>query len=152
MTPRRERIVGLEWIAYSDRLEEKKTSVLRSRYSVFDRGRQIAVLDGSMWTGGSGFTLGETGSALAWADQVGRKQWTVTPAVRHHFRRKSLLGQEEKLILGGTRVGSVRKTSFLRGDVIAELPGLPEAVQLFVLGVVISKWDAQILAAGAAGS
>ena len=63
--------------------------------------------------------------------------------------RKSFWGNEEELVLGDTRVGSVRKTSFWRGDVAVELPGLATALQLFVLGVVISMWDAQAAAEAA---
>jgi len=55
------------------------------------------------------------------------------------------------LVLGDTRVGSVRKTSFWRGDVAVELPGLATALRIFVLGVVIRMWDSQAAAAAAGG-
>ncbi len=41
----------------------------------------------------------------------------------------------------------MRRTSAWRGDVAADLPGLPLPVQVFVLGVVITMWDAQAAAA-----
>jgi hypothetical protein len=43
----------------------------------------------------------------------------------------------------------VKQTSVWRGEIAADLPGLPLPVQIFVLGVVITMWDAQA-AAGAA--
>ena len=83
---------------------------------------------------------------------VGRKRWTVEAVGQtYHFQRKSFWGNEEQLLLGDTQVGSVRKTSFWRGDVAVELPGLTTALQLFVLGVVISMWNARAAAAAAGG-
>lgn len=134
-----------------------------------DRGRQIAEWDGSVWRSGGEFELDgrrfqvrsnawgttytmvdDSGAVVASADRVGRKRWTVAAAGQtFHFRRKSVWSNEEELVLGDTRVGSVRQTSFWRGDIAVELPGLATAVQLFVLGVVISMWNAQ--AAAAAG-
>jgi hypothetical protein len=151
-------------------MEARKISVWRSRYSVTDRGREIAVWDSSVWKSGGEFELGgrrfrvrsnawghkytmvdDAGALVASADRVGRKRWTVEAAGQtYHFRRKSFWGNEE-LVLGDMRVGSVRKTSFWRGDVAVELPGLATALQLFVLGVVISMWDAQTAAAAAGG-
>ena len=94
----------------------------------------------------------DTGAVVASADRVGRKRWTVEAAGQtYHFRRKSFWGHEEELVLGNTRVGSVRRTSFWRGDVTVELPGLATALQLFVLGVVIRMWRARAAAAAAAG-
>ena len=136
-----------------------------------DRGREIAVWDSSVWKSGGEFELDgrrfqvrsnawgtrytmvdDTGTVVASADRVGRKQWTVAAAGQtYHFRRKSVWGNEQELVLGDTQVGSVRKTSFWRGDVAVELPGLASALQLFVLGVVIKMWDAQTAAAAAGG-
>lgn len=67
------------------------------------------------------------------------------------FPAQVFWGNKEQLVLSDTRMRSVRKTSFWRGDVAVELPGLPTALQLFVLGVVISMWDAQTAAATAGG-
>jgi hypothetical protein len=134
---------------------------------VTDRGRQIAVWDSSMWKSGGEFELDgrrfqvrsnawgtkytmvdDTGAVVASADRVGRKRWTVAAGgLTYHFRRKSIWSNEEELVLGDTRVGSVRKTSFWRGDIAVELPSLATVVQLFVLGVVISIWNAQAAAA-----
>ncbi|HEX8347363.1 MAG TPA: hypothetical protein VF657_21880 [Actinoplanes sp.] len=150
-------------------MEARKISAWRSRYRVTDGGREIAVWDSSVWKSGGEFDLDgrryqvrsntwgnkytmldDTGATVASADRVGRKRWTVAAAGQtYHFRRKSAWGNEEELVLGDTRVGSVRKTSFWRGDVAVELPTLAPAVQLFVFGVIISMWDAQAAAAAA---
>ena len=100
---------------------------------------------------GSTYTMvDDAGAVVATADRVGRKRWTVEAAGQtYRFRRASFWGDEEELLLGDAPVGSVRKTSFWRGDVAVELPGLAPALQLFVLGVVISMWNAR--AATAAG-
>ena len=139
-------------------MEARKISVWRSRYRVTDRGRQIAVWDSSVWrrggeleldgrrfhvrsnAWGSKYTMvDDAGTMVASADRVGRKRWTVEAAGQtYHFRRRSFWGNEQELVLGDTRMGSVRKTSFWRGDVAVELPGLATALPLFVLGVVVS--------------
>jgi hypothetical protein len=149
-------------------MEARKVSVWRSRYSVTDRGREIAVWDSSVWKSGGEFELDgrhyqvrsngwgnkytmadDTGAVVASADRVGRRRWSVEAAGQtYQFRRKSMWHNEEELVLGDTRVGSVHKTSFWRGDITVELPTLATALQLFVLGVVISMWDAQAAAAG----
>jgi len=144
-------------------MEARRISVWHGRYTVTDRGRQIAVWDSAVWRSGSEFELDgrrfqvrsnawgskhtmvdDAGAVVASADRVGRRRWTVEASGQtYHFRRKSFWSSEEELILGGTRVGSVRMASFWRGVVTAELPTLATAVQLFVLGVIISMWDAQ---------
>lgn len=149
-------------------MEARKLSVWRGRYRVTDRDREITVWDSSFWKGGGQFELDgrrfqvrsngwgtkytlvdDAGAVLASADRVGRKRWSVESAGQtYQFRRKSILRNEEELVLGDTRVGSVRKTSFWRGDVAAELPGLTTALQVFVLGVVISMWEAEAASAG----
>ena len=154
--------------AYADGMEARKISVWRSSYRVTDRGREIAVWDSSVWKSGGRFELDgqhfqvrsnawgnkytmtdDSGAAIASADRVGRKRWTVEAAGEtYHFRRKSMWGNEEELLLGDNAVGSVRKTSFWRGDIAAELPTLTPAMQLFVLGVIISRWEAQAASSG----
>ena len=141
----------------------------RSRYRVTDQGREITTWDSSTWRSGGEFMLDgrrfqvrsngwgnkytmtdDFGAVLAVAGRVGRKRWTVeADGQTYHFRRKGFWGNEEELLRGDTVVGSVRRTSVWRGDVAVELPGLPQAVQVFVLGVVISMWDAAAAAAAA---
>jgi hypothetical protein len=38
-------------------------------------------------------------------------------------------------------VGSVKRKSIWRGDAVADLPGLPPSVEVFVLAVVLTKWE-----------
>ncbi|WP_250036029.1 hypothetical protein [Paractinoplanes maris] len=152
-------------------MEARKLSVWKSKYQVTDRGREIATWDSSVWKTGGEFTLDgrrfqvrsnawgskyamkdDTGTIVAAADRVGRKRWTVSAdGQTYQFRRKSFWASEEELVLGDTRVGSVRKASFWGGTVEVELPTLTPALQLFVLGVVISKWEAESAAAASSG-
>jgi len=148
-------------------MEARKTSAWKSNYVVTDRGREIATWNKSTWKSGGEFTIDgrrfrvrsngwgnkytmtdDSDTVIASADRVGRKRWTVSAnGQTYNFRRRSIWASEEELVLGDTRVGSVRKTSFWRGDVDVELPGMTPALQLFILGVVISKWDAESAAA-----
>ena len=148
-------------------MEARKISAWKNTYVVTDRGREVATWDRSVWRSGGEFLLDsrryrvrsngwgtrytmtdESDTVVAAADRVGRKHWTVSAdGQTYDFRRRSWWNNEEELVLGETRVGAVRKPSVWRGDVEVELPTLPPALQLFVLGVVISKWDAETAAA-----
>ncbi|GAA2616396.1 hypothetical protein GCM10010399_54140 [Dactylosporangium fulvum] len=152
-------------------LQARKTSVWRSRYEVVADGRPVTTWDGAFWNNGGDFTLDGrryevrgnawgsrftmvdgSGAQLARAERVGRKRWTVEAGGRvHHFQRASVFGSEQELVTDGRRVGSVRCTSVWRGDVTADLPGLPLPVQIFVLGVAVAMWNAQAAASGAGG-
>ncbi|MCY1141808.1 hypothetical protein OWR29_27750 [Actinoplanes sp. Pm04-4] len=153
-------------------MEARKLSVWKSKYLVTDRGREIATWDSKVWKSGGDLTLDgrryevrakswgsryamkdDAGAIVASADRVGRKRWTVTAdGQTYQFRRRSFWASEEELVLGDTRVGSVRKASFWGGTVEVDLPTLTPALQLFVLGVVISKWEAESAAAASASS
>ncbi|WP_127504987.1 hypothetical protein [Actinoplanes solisilvae] len=148
-------------------MEARKLSVWKSNYLVTDRGREITTWDSSTWKSGGEFLLDgqrfqvrsntwgtkytmtdDFGAVLASADRVGRKHWSVEAGGQTYaFRRKSIWHSEEELVLGDTRVGSIRKTNVWRGDIEVELPTLPRSLQVFALGVVISMWDAQSSAA-----
>ncbi|MET7418938.1 hypothetical protein [Dactylosporangium sp. NPDC005555] len=149
----------------------KRTSVLRSRYTVTDNGRQVAAWEGAVWRSGGDLTvaggsfqvrsnmwgntfsmLDKAGGVVAAADRVGRKQWTVTAGgLTYEFRRASMWSQAQDLYAGGTKVGSVHKLSFWGNDVAVDLPGVPLPVQVFVLGVIVSMWQAQSAAAASSG-
>jgi hypothetical protein len=151
-------------------LEARKTSVWRDRYAISADGRQLAVWDGSLWTAGGTFELdgrryevrgnvwgskygmvGEDGEPIATANRVGRKSWTVEAAGQtYDFRRASLWREEQELLSGGRRVGSVRRASIWRGGAVADLPGLPLPVQVFAVAVVLTMWTRS--AAGSAGA
>jgi hypothetical protein len=148
-------------------VEAKRRSAWRRSYDLTLDGRPVARWDSSYWKSsgtievdgrrfrmrgnawGTKFTMAdEMGGVVATADRVGRKQWTVEAGGRtFHFRRASLWNDTQHLYDGDEPVGHVRRTSWWRGDVAADLPGLPLPVQVFVIGVVITMWDAQAAAA-----
>ena len=92
----------------------------------------------------------EASMIVATADRVGRKRWTVEASGRtYRFQRVSWWRSEELLVADGRPVGSVRRVSRWRGDAVADLPDLSLPLQVFVVVVVLTMWDAQ--AAAAAG-
>lgn len=149
-------------------LEARKTSIWRSRYEICIAGQPVATWHGAIWRSGGdvewdgrryqvrGNAWGNrfgmvdaAGEIVAKADRVGRKRWTVQAAGQtYHFQRASLFSSEQEWHTAGQRIGSVKQTSLWRGDVVANLPGLPLPVQIFVLGVVITMWDQEANAAG----
>jgi len=124
-------------------------------------GRPLTSFDRSTWRTGGRFELdgrryelrsnlwastyalvADDGSPVATAKRVGRKEWTVEAgSTTHTFRRVSAWRHEEELHVGGQRVGSVRRTSVWGGDAVADLPGLPPVVAVFVLAVLLTSWD-----------
>ena len=152
-------------------LEAKKLGFWRNRFEINLDGRPVAQWEGSTWRTGGTFELegqrfevrgnlwGSTygmatadGQRVATADRVGRKRWTVDAAGRtYHFRRPSVWRHDQELLLGDQPVGSIKRTSIWRSDAVADLPGLPLPVQLFVLAVVLSMWERQDAAATSAG-
>ena len=153
-------------------LHAKKTGFWRNRYEITENGQVLAVWEPSIWkTGGTveldghryeirgtlwGSKYGMVtadGSAVAVADRVGRKRWTVDAGGRIlDFQRASIWRQEQLLVSDGHEVGSVKRTSMWRGDASADLPGLPVPVQVFVFAVVLTMWDQQSAAAVNAGA
>jgi hypothetical protein len=151
-------------------LHAKRTGLWRNSYEISLDGRPVTVWDGGTWrTGGTfelegqrfeirgnlwGSTYGmatEDGRRIASADRVGRKRWTVTADGRtYHFQRASIWRSDQELVFDGRPVGSIRRPSVWRNEAVAELPGLPLPVQLFVLVVVLTMWNAQAAAAAAA--
>jgi hypothetical protein len=92
--------------------------------------------------------IDEMDRPVASADRVGRKTWTVEAGGQtFHFRRASMWDNTQHLYAGDQPVGHVKRTSWWRGNVAAELPGLPLPVQVFVVGVVVTMWAAQDSAA-----
>lgn len=149
----------------------KRTSIWRARYEVSQDGHRVAHWDGSLWRSGgdlevagmvfhvrgnawgSRFSmLDKAGGVVAAADRVGRKRWTVTAGgTTYQFQRASAWGQAQDLYADGRRVGTVRKVSFWGSDVAVDLPGVPLPVQIFVLGVIVTMWQAQAAAASGGG-
>ncbi len=154
-------------------LEARKTGVWKNSYDITADGHRLATWDGSLWKAGGTFELDgqryqvggnmwgtkygmatEDGTPVAAAEHVGRKRWTVEADGRtYEFQRASVWRQEEELHSGGQRVGSVKRTSVWRSHAVADLPGLPVPVQIFVLAIVLTTWDwSDATAAGAAGA
>jgi hypothetical protein len=92
--------------------------------------------------------LDEAGNEVAVVEKPGRKHWTARADGRvYEFRRSSLWGKRQEMLVGGVGVGSIRRTSPWRGDIEADLPGMPLPIQIFVVGVQIARWQAQQAAA-----
>jgi hypothetical protein len=148
-------------------LRAKKVGFWKSRYEISVDGQPLATWDGSMWKLGGTFELDgeryevrgnlwgskygmatEGGDVVASADRVGRKRWTVEAGGQtYQFQRASIWRHEQELHADGRRIGSIKQTSVWRGDAVAELPGLPLPVQIFVLVVVLTMWDQESTAA-----
>ncbi|HEV2089171.1 MAG TPA: hypothetical protein VGR21_12735 [Cryptosporangiaceae bacterium] len=142
-------------------LEARKTSVWKNTYEITADGRPLARWDGSVWKAGGQFELDgqryqvrgnmwgskygmvtEDGTPVAAAERVGRKRWTVEADGRtYEFQRASIWRNEQQLLVAGQPVGSVKRKSMWRNDAVADLPGLPVPVQVFVLAVVLPMWD-----------
>lgn len=153
-------------------LQARKVNVWRNRYELASDGQPLTTWDRRTWRSGGTFELAgrryhvrgnvwatrfemtdEFGMNLAAADRVGRKRWTVEASGRsYQFQRASLWRSEQMLVTDGRPVGSVRRASAWRGDAVAELPGLPLPVQVFVLVVVLTMWDSSDAAAASAAS
>ena len=149
-------------------LEARRVSLWRNRYEIVADGQPLAMWDGRVWRNGGTFDLAgrrydvksnvwgtrfemtdEAGIIVATADRVGRKRWTVQASSRtYRFQRASWWRSEELLVADGRPVGSVRRVSHWRSDAVADLPDLPLPLQIFVVAVVLSMWDAEA-AAGA---
>ncbi|MEU4420576.1 hypothetical protein AB0F81_08110 [Actinoplanes sp. NPDC024001] len=149
-------------------LKAQRTSMWKTRYEISDGDTVVTVWDGNSWSIGGHFELdghayrvkaNGWGSrytmtdrhdrVVAEAERVYRKQWKVHAGGRtFEFKRDSVWrGGDEQLMDGDTVVGTVKRTSTWRGEFAADLPGLPPAVQVFVLGVVLTNYNAQAAAA-----
>jgi hypothetical protein len=153
-------------------LEATKSGFLGRHYDIHHRGRLVAAWNGKFWRSGGDITLdGGTyrvdaatfrnkftmsdmsGNIVATAEKAGRKHWTVFAGGKpHRFRRTSLWGSRQELLVGDHPVGSIRRTGFWGNKVEADLPTLSLPAQIFVIGVMITTWDREAAAAaGASG-
>ncbi len=151
-------------------LHARKASIWKNSYAIAADGRPLATWDASLWKAGGHFDLdGERyevranlwgnkygmvtgdGTRVASANRVGRKHWTVEAGDQTYgFQRASIWRYEERLLVAGQAVGSVKRRSIWRSDAVADLPLLPVPVQVFVLAVVLDMWDWSDASAGAA--
>lgn len=153
-------------------LSARKISLWKNRYEIAADGKRLATWDGSNWKHGGHFDLdgrrydvrgnmwgskygmaAEDGTPVVAAERVGRKRWTVEAGGQtYEFQRASMWRHEEELHSAGLRVGSIKRANMWRSDVEADLPGLPLPVQVFVLVVVLTMWDAADASAATAGA
>jgi hypothetical protein len=153
-------------------LTAEKPSLWRRSYDISADGRYLARWEPSWWRSGGVFDLdgqqyqirdnalgsrfqliGPAGQPLASAQRVGRKRWTVQADNRtYQFRRDSIWRGDQELLLGDQAVGAIRRPSMWRGSAIADLPGMPQPVQVFVLCVVLAMWEAAAVAANSAAT
>jgi hypothetical protein len=143
-------------------LQARKVGFWRRSYELVADGEPLATWTGRVWRGGGTVDLAgrrhevaanawssrfemtdETGLVVASADRVGRKRWTVAADGRtYRFQRASWWRSEELLDDGDQPVGSVRRVGW-RSSAVADLPGLSVPVQVFILVVILAKWDSQ---------
>ena len=153
-------------------LEARRKGFWKGDYELSVDGRPLTRWDAKTWRSGGSFTLDgrryevrangwgtryemsdQIGMAVAEANRVGRKRWTVEAGGRTYtFERASFWRSEERLVADGRPVGTVKRVSAFRGDAVADLPGLPLPVQVFAFTVVLSAWDAAAAAAAGGSS
>jgi hypothetical protein len=143
-------------------LRASRMGLLSTRYEITRDGTTLCTWKPSAFFGGGSFLLDgrrydvarggwswrryrlldEAGGLVAMADAVGRAEWRLeTGGVTYEFERQSLIRHEHVLIQDGTTAGSVRRIGTWRGEAEADLPGLPLAVQVFVLVSLLAVWD-----------
>jgi hypothetical protein len=153
-------------------LTATRAGAFARRYDITVDGNQVATWSQAFWRNGGDITVaGHTyrvegaafrnryrmvdplGAEVATAEKAGRKHWTVfADGKPHRFRRASLFGNRQELLIGDQPVGSIRKTGFWGTKVEADLPTLSLPAQVFAVGVMITTWDRQAAAAaGASG-
>lgn len=150
----------------------RKPSLWRRSYEISRDGLPIARWDPSWWRSGGRFELDGCqyemhgnaigsrfelidpyGQSIASAQHVGRKRWTVQSGQRtYEFRRASLWRGDQVLLLGRAPAGFIRRASMWRGTAEADLPDMPQPVQVFVLCVVLAMWEAAAAAANASAT
>ncbi|WP_430790012.1 hypothetical protein [Actinoplanes sp. G11-F43] len=149
-------------------LTAERTGFWGGKYTLTEDGRPVTVWDSHWWTSGGSFDLaGRTytvksnawgsrftmfddgGHVVAEAERVGKRNWAVLAGGHtYRFQRPSFLSSDHHLMDGERTVGVIKRTSAWTGSYAADLPGLPQPVQVFTLGVLMAQ--AQAAAAAAA--
>ncbi len=142
-------------------IEARRRSAWRNDYEITDDGRPLAVFNGSPWRGGGALVVDgrryevrsstwatsysladDEGGAIASAQRIGRKDWSIeADGVTHAFRRSSVWSLEQEHVVQGMPVGTIRRTSMWRRDAVGDLPLLPPLVAVFAITVVLTTWD-----------
>jgi hypothetical protein len=148
-------------------LDATKAGVFSRTYDISLDGRPVASWNQRFWRSGGDITLaGQTyrvdattftnrftmtdgaGRTVATAEKAGRKHWTVVADGKpYRFRRASIWGNQQDLLVGDQSVGSIRRTGIWSSKVEANLPTLSLPAQVFVVGVMVTTWDRQAAAA-----
>ena len=152
-------------------LRAEKDGVFKKSFRISADGREITTFDPNWWRAGGTFELDghvytvrgnmwggkygmvdERDTPIAAAAKVGRRQWTVEADGRvYRFRRTSFWTSEQALIQDDREVGRISKTSMWKLGAVAELPGLSLPLQVFVVAVVLTKWQQEQAAAANSG-
>ena len=140
-------------------LVARRPNIWKARYEIFADGTWVTAWDRSKRSTGGQFDLGEwhyevhrnwrgstyqlvTAGAVVARAQASRTAWTVEAGgLMYELRRTSIWRLGYELWLHGQPAGSVRPIHRGSGDAVAELPGLPLSLQVFVLVVVLSSWS-----------
>jgi hypothetical protein len=143
-------------------IQARRVSVWHGRYDITMDGQPVAMWQKSdsrtggtlEWEsrrylmlaslmGGTASLTAAGGPLIATAHDVGRARWTIhADGTTYAFRRGAPWRQEEKLLVQGRHVGSIKRTNIVRGNTAADLPEIPLVVELFALTLVLTVWDA----------
>lgn len=105
-------------------------------------GRRYA-LPGSIWDDRLTL-LDEHAAVAAVADSAG-SGWTVTAGGQtYHLRRTAFWGGSYQLDAGDLPIGTVRRNGRWQRGFDLDLPGLPTQLQIFMLALVVARWDKRI--------
>lgn len=152
-------------------LRAERDGVFARGYRISAEGREITRFDPGWWRAGGTFALhgheytvranmwgstygmtDERGAAVATAEKVGRKEWTVgAGGTVYRFRRVSFWRSDQALMDGDREVGRITRDGVWKAGAIAELPGLGLPLQVFVIAVVLTMWQQQAAAAASSG-
>jgi hypothetical protein len=123
------------------------------------RSRGSYELDGvryqlrSNWSGRHYDLVDAADRVVACSDGLGGRTGTVSAdGVSYPFRRASIWRSDQLLLAGDQPVGRVRRSSSWSGTAEADLPGVPLPVQVFILTVLLTRWDNAAAASAGAGA
>ncbi|XVV14977.1 hypothetical protein ACQP2X_11755 [Actinoplanes sp. CA-131856] len=142
-------------------LTARRKGLWTTDYEISADGRRLTEWDGKTFNNGGSFELDArtytvtagalltrweladgTGQPVAVAEHVGRKRWTIMSQARTYtFERASIWRLEERLIVDGEPAGSIRRERLDSDLSYADLPALPQALQVFAFMVALAGWD-----------
>lgn len=151
-------------------LEAKRVSIWRRGYDISVDGRPLTRWERWFMSNGGGFAIGtqryevhsnlwgtryrlsDERGVLATAAGVGRRNWSVTTSTGavYPFTRPSVWRPDQVLLGPSGPIGRIRRTGTWSGAASADLPGLPQVVQVFALVVMLMLWENRNSAASAA--